>query len=108
MDPAAKQSFIRDRATVRSIKWSSHALGELTPEGLFVPDVEAALQRAELIEDYVNVHRFLPDCLVLAFIHSGEPIHAVIALDQPQGYILIVTVYRPMAEEWHDGWRTRK
>jgi hypothetical protein len=108
MDAAAKESFIRAKATDKNIRWSSHALGELTPEGLSVPEVESALPRAEVIEDYKHLHRYWPDCLVLTFVSGVEPIHLVIAINQPRNYILIVTAYRPKAEEWQNDWRTRK
>ncbi len=107
MNAAAKEAFIREHARRRKIKWSSHALAEITPEHLSVDEVEHALEDAIVIEDYPHAHRFLPDCLVLTF--SGQqPIHVVVALNAPQDYILIVTVYRPNQEEWQDDWRTRK
>ena len=66
-----------------------------------------ALQQAQIIEEYAHQHRYLPDCLVLTFV-LDEPMHCVIGINQPQDYILIVTVYRPRPEEWNHDWRTRK
>lgn len=103
-----KQSFIRQKAAGRKVKWSTHGLKELATESLSVRDVEVALQRAEVIEDYPHLHRFLPDCLTLSFDHAGQPLHSVVAVNQSRDYILIVTVYRPTAEEWENDWRTRK
>lgn len=108
MDTIAKQAFIRRKAVERNIKWSSHALGELTPENLSVPEIETTLQSAEVIEDYPHAHRYLPDCLVLTFNATNEPIHIVVAINEPKDYILVVTVYRPMMQEWSSDWRTRK
>ncbi len=81
---------------------------EKASETLSVRDVEIALEQAEVIEDYPHLHRFLPDCLVLAFDNLGQPIHCVVALNEPHDYILIVTVYRPSLEEWENDWRTRR
>ena len=108
MNAAEKESFIREHARRRKIKWSTHALAEIVPEDLSVDDVESALEDSAVIEDYPHAHRFLPDCLVLAFVQSQEPIHVVVALNEPKDYILIVTVYRPNQEEWQNDWRTRK
>lgn len=108
MNKDDKQAFARAKATERKIKWSSHALGEIVPEGLSVGDLEGALQEAEIIEDYAHAHRYLPDCLLLVFKTIDEPIHAVVAINEPGDYILVVTVYRPTAQEWLDDWRTRK
>ena len=108
MDAQTKQTFIHEKATEHKVKWSRHALNELALEPMSVSDVETALQSAEVIEDYPHLHRYLPDCLALAFISSDEPIHCVVAINEAYDYILIVTVYRPTEQEWEDDWRTRK
>lgn len=108
MNQDAKQAYIRAKATEHKVKWSSHALGELIPEGLGVTDVESRLQTAVVIEDYAHAHRYLPDCLVLTFKGRDIPIHAVVAINEPGDYVLVVTVYCPTAQEWHNDWRTRK
>lgn len=87
MDLAEKASFIQSHARQRKIKWSSHALAEITPDDLTVDKVEIAIENADVIEDYPHAHRYLPDCLTLAFVTPQEPIHVVIALNQPQDYI---------------------
>jgi hypothetical protein len=59
------------------------------------------------VEPYTPIHRYLPDCLVLVFV-SNLPIHCVIAINELQDYILVVTMYQPTEKEWHNDWRTRK
>ncbi|RMD59095.1 DUF4258 domain-containing protein [Candidatus Parcubacteria bacterium] len=108
MDAHAKEIFIRECALHRKIRWSRHALGKLASMPFLVEDVEQALQQAEVIEDYPHLRRYLPDCLVLAFVPPRRPIHCVIALNEPHKYILIVTVYVPDEQEWSDDWKTRK
>lgn len=66
------------------------------------------MQECDLIEDYPVLHRPLPDCLVLAWLMPGEPVHAVVAIDLERDRIFMVTVYKPSEEEWEDDWRTRK
>ena len=108
MSVLTKQTFIRQKAIQRQVKWSRHALSELASEPVSASEVEIALERAEVIEDYPHLHRYLPDCLILAFTLSNEPIHCVIALNEPQDYILIVTVYQPDTKEWDNDWKTRR
>ncbi len=108
MNALTKQTFIRQKVIERKVKWSRHALNELASEPMSVGDVETALRQAEVIEDYPHPHRYLPDCLALAFVAPNKPIHCVIAINESRDYILIVTVYQPMAEEWEDDWRSRK
>jgi hypothetical protein len=70
--------------------------------------VEEGLQDCEVIEDYLPAHRLLPDCLVLGWLTSGEPFHAVIAIDEVNDRLFVVTVYKPNAEEWENDWQCRK
>lgn len=115
MNPSAKQAFIHRIALKnpsdpeqRQILWSRHAINELTNEGWRRDIVETALQTCEIIEDYPAQYRPLPDCLVLGRSPSGVPIHAVVAVDESNERLLVITVYRPSSKEWLHDWRTRK
>lgn len=90
------------------IRWSRHGITELVNEGWDRASVEEALQNGKIIEDYPALHRPLPDCLVLGLLATGEPLHAVIAIDEANERLFVVTVYRPSPEEWEDDWQTRK
>jgi hypothetical protein len=63
---------------------------------------------ARLIEDYPAAHRALPDCLVLGWLRGNDPFHAVVAVDERNDSLFMVTVYKPSPEEWEDDWKTRK
>jgi hypothetical protein len=115
MDANTKQAFIRRIAHQNrndpeqtQILWSRHGIMELTNEQWSRSQVEQALQNSMLIEDYPQGHRRLPDCLVSGWLVTGEPFHAVIALDENKDRLLIVTVYQPDPKEWEDDWQTRK
>jgi hypothetical protein len=69
--------------------------------------VETSLATCKIIEAYPDGHRPLPDCLVLAWLRPGEPLHAVIAVDAPNDRVFVVTVYRPDPERWSDDWTRR-
>jgi hypothetical protein len=115
MKPESKQAFIRTKARqnrldreMTRVVWSRHAIQELVADDLTRAQVERALQVCKVIEDYPVVHRPLPDCLVLGWLSTGEPIHAVLAVDVEQDRVLVITVYRPNVEEWENDWRTRR
>ena len=108
MTTADKEQFVRLMASKLQIRWTTHALSEIAADRMTVSDVEQALTRAVVIENYAHTHRHLPDCLILSFDSNILPVHAVIALNDSQGYLLVVTVYRPNAQEWQNDWRTRK
>ena len=114
MDAKAKQSFIRQKARENQrdpqgnkVLWSQHTIVELVFDLLTRSQVESTLETCEVIEDYLALHRPLPDCLALGWLAPGEPVHAVIAVDPDRDRIFMVTVYRPSAEEWKDDWQTR-
>jgi len=111
MDAAEKQTFIRrtaTRAQAGGIVWSQHAIAKLVVEDLSHQAVQDALWESEVIEDYPPLHRPLPDCLILARLSMGEPLHAVIAVDAPNDRLFVVTVYRPDPRRWTDDRRTRR
>jgi hypothetical protein len=110
-----KQIFIRckareniDNADGTLVYWSRHAITEMVQDQLTRSEVEMALRDGDVIENYPTTHRPLPDCLVSGYVHNTQPLHAVIAIDEAQDRIFVVTVYRPSAERWEDDWRTRK
>jgi len=115
MNTEDKRRFIRWKACQNrsdpegaKIRWSRHGITELVNEEWSRTLVEEALQNCEVIEDYPALHRPLPDCLVLGWLATGEPLHAVIAIDEVNDRLFVVTVYKPSPEEWEDDWRTRR
>jgi hypothetical protein len=115
MRSEAKQAFIRRAAAENQghpegtrVLWSRHAIAELAMEGWSRRQVESALIKCEVIEDYPTLHRPLPDCLVLAWLTTAISIHAVVAVDQDLNRILMVTVYQPSEEDWENDRKTRK
>ncbi|WP_343412426.1 DUF4258 domain-containing protein, partial [Candidatus Amarolinea dominans] len=115
MDPVEKQRMIQRIAYENQydvlgerVLWSRHATAKLVDYSLRRADVETALARCLLIEDYLPLHRPLPDCLVLGTLPSGSPFHAVIAIDEANRRIFVVTIYLPARERWQDDWQTRK
>jgi hypothetical protein len=115
MESAWKMQLIRQIAVdnARStgcqlISWSRHAIAELLNEGWNRIDVESGIESSELIEDYPETHRPLPDCLVLGRLPGGEPFHAVLAVDVRAGRLFIITVYKPSTEAWENDWKRRK
>lgn len=110
-----KQDFVRQKAWENTrdpdgekILWSRHATAALVDDGVDRMGVEAALQDSQVIEDYLPAHRPLPDCLVFATLSEGRPIHAVVAIDESNDRIFMVTVYIPTEDRWEDDWQTRK
>jgi hypothetical protein len=102
------EAFIRTSAQRGAVEWSRHAIERLVLHQTTRVNVEAALEACEIIEVYRDAHRALPDCLVLAWLRVSEPLHTVIAVDQPNDHIFIITVYRPDPARWSDDWTRRR
>lgn len=89
-----------------NFRFSLHADKERQRDRITIAEVEEALENPELVEDYPNDPRG-HSCLVLGWTASDSPIHAVLGElwgDEP---LVIVTIYRPDAQQWID-WRTRR
>ena len=115
MDTLSKQNLIRRIARQNQgdpdgakILWSRHGIVELANEGWQRSLVEAGLHRSEIIEDHPTLTRPSPDCLVLGQSATSEPFHAVIAIDEINDRLFVITIYKPSLEEWENDWRTRK
>jgi hypothetical protein len=110
-----KQVFIRQKAqenfaqpSGQKVLWSRHAIAKLVIENLSRQEVELALTSSDIVEDYPVQMRPLPDCLVLGWLIEGQPIHTVVAIDESNDRIFVVTVYRPDLRRWENDYRTRK
>jgi hypothetical protein len=115
MEPLNKQGLVRQASTRNvydpsgsNVLWSRHAVAALVDDNLPQREVEEALKQGQVIEDYPATHRPLPDCLVLANLADGRPLHVVIAIDEPNDRIFVVTVHIPTRDRWEDDWRTRR
>jgi hypothetical protein len=90
------------------ILWSGHAAMRLLRLSWSREEIEHAFAKCEVVEDYPEEHRALPDCLILGFVKGKHPVHAVVALDYERGRVLVVTVYKPDRSRWKDDWKTRR
>jgi hypothetical protein len=63
-------------------------------------DIKFAIANGEIIEQYPTDYPF-PSCLI-----NAENIHVVCSVGE--GFLYIITAYRPAPEQWQDGGRKRK
>ena len=97
---------IRAAAKSRKIEWKKHALKRLFERGISRQDVFDAIGAGEIIEAYTEDRPF-PSYLIYG--HGGnKPLHVVLALDESEGIIYIVTVYVPSPLQWTGDWKTRR
>jgi len=99
-------SWIREKA-LGVFQLTDHAEEERLDEDISIEDIQAALSRAEMLEDYATRKDVRGEaCLVLGKDKNGKPIHLVVACVSKE-ILRIVTVYIPRPPKWTDE-RTRK
>jgi len=81
-------------------EFSGHADDERQAERIPIADVESALLKGEILEDYPNDPRG-PSCLVLGHGIPGYAIH-VICGQTPSRRLRLITVYVPSQPKWLD------
>lgn len=87
-------------------KLSAHAEQECQQDRITAGEIEEALERPELLEDYPDDKRG-PSGLVLGWTKADSPIHAVVGKLLGDEKLVIITVYRPDPARWID-WRKRR
>ncbi|TRZ88390.1 MAG: DUF4258 domain-containing protein [Methanosarcinales archaeon] len=70
-------------------------------------EVKKALQGCKIIEDYPEDRPF-PSGLVLGYTENNRAVHAVIATDETEEMLWIITVYEPTILEWKEGFEKRR
>jgi hypothetical protein len=98
--------WIKQQIRLGNYEFSGHAEDERQAERISIADVEAALLRAEMLEDYPSDPRG-PSCLVLGYGIPGYPIHVVCG-QTPSRRVRLITVYIPSQPRWVDERKRRR
>jgi hypothetical protein len=88
------------------IEWSTHSLRNMFERGITRNAVLYILGHGEIIEEY-NEDKPFPSALLLGF-WKEKPIHAVIAYDEKNEEVFVITAYEPDNEHFESDWKTRR
>jgi len=83
-----------------NIEITQHTLLRFNERKIKLKDVMNAIQNGKIIEQYPSDYPF-PSCLI-----NSQNIHIVCSIND--GYLYIITAYRPSSERWEPGGRKRK
>jgi len=98
-------SEIKEKIKDKKIKWRIHATQRLIQRSIKRASVIQAILNGEIIEEYDQDFPF-PSCLILGYDENSNPLHIVCSLGQ--GFLWIITVYKPDLNKWKDDFKTRK
>jgi hypothetical protein len=89
------------------IRITDHADEEAQNDRLYFDEIYYSTIRGEIIEDYPNDKPY-PSCLIYGNNAKGDPIHSVWAFNNENGWVVLITVYRPDPERWIDFKKRKK
>ncbi len=89
------------------IAFKKHGLLRMHKRNFKADEVKQTLIEGEVIEDYPD-DRPLPSCLILGYNSQHRAMHVVVAVDENDQMLWVITVYEPTLDEWEVGFKTRR
>ena len=86
--------------------YRQHAVKRMHERCITEEDIELAIAKGTVIEDYPNDTPY-PSVLLLGFVRA-KVIHVVYATDITEGIRIIITAYEPDPKIWNDNFTTRR
>lgn len=90
-------AWIQERVRKEEYFFSQHADKERQEEGLSIAEIEQALLKGVVLEEYGDTGRG-ESCLAVGFTDKGKPVHAVCG--KRGVYLAIVTTYIPKSPKF--------
>lgn len=98
---------IRELAFKDRLAFKKHTVLRMRQRKITADEVKKALQGCKIIEYYPE-DRPLPSGLVLGYTENNRVVHAVVAADEIEEMLWIITVYEPTPLEWEKGFEKRR
>lgn len=83
-----------------------HALQRMFERRITENDVLLALKKGKIIASYSDDQPY-PSRLVLGW-QGTRPIHAVVADNEKENQLIVITVYEPDLKQWNEEFETRR
>lgn len=98
---------IRQWSVEGDINYKKHAFTRMVERKITTTEVEEALQHSEIIQRYPD-DKPLGSILLLGYTGKKRPLHIVVALDEHDNYIWVITVYQPDGDKWNKNFTKRR
>ena len=97
---------IKDAAVNNRIIWGKHSYIRINERFTTKDEIISAISVGEIIEDYSDDKPF-PSCLIFGMVNN-RPIHVVVAYDEKNETIFIITLYEPNVQVFESDLKTRR
>ena len=96
--------ILKDIVAHRPLYYTAHAQEQMALRRILDAEVRETMlgQSAGIIEQYPE-DKYSPSCLIYGVTRQGRILHV-----QANNQALIVTVYEPDLNKWHDDFKTRR
>lgn len=99
--------LIKKLARKNKVTFKNHAFIRMFQRNISSDDVVKALSQGEIIEEYPTDIP-LPSYLVLGYTSQKRPLHVVVAVDEGQKMLWVITAYEPDREIWNNDFKKRR
>jgi len=89
------------------VEYRVHSTRRMFERGITDKDIENLLTNGKVIEQYPDDYP-LPSVLLNGYTLTDKPLHAVIAINEPESKLIVVTTYKPSINKWIDDFSRRK
>lgn len=89
---------VKTEISTGNYRFSDHAVKRMIRRAIDRMEVEEAVLRGEIIEEYPD-DKYSPSCLIYGVSKAGRPLHVQLSLPPA---VIVITVYEPDASEWID------
>ncbi len=104
---ALDEKTIDAASRARKVKWTRHAKRQLRLRGVKRSEVFHVLQQGQILEQYPKAKPY-PECLMMGFVRSNQPLYVELAYNPYLDYIYIITVHWMDPAKWIDPWTRRR
>ena len=94
---------VKAEITTGNYRFSDHAVKRMIRRSIDRMEVEEAVLRGEIIEEYPD-DKYSPSCLIFGVSRAGRHLHVQLSLPPA---VIVITAYEPDASEWID-YRVRR
>ncbi|MDP2600820.1 MAG: DUF4258 domain-containing protein [Deltaproteobacteria bacterium] len=99
--------YLKNLAFKNRIAFKRHTLLRMYQRNIRAVEIKEILQQGQILEKYPT-DKPLPTALLMGYTSSQRPLHVVVALDEAEEWIWIITVYEPDKTKWEEGFRKRR